>query len=69
MCTVATNVLEPRAFNSESQYFIKLHDFANNNQEGMKHQMRGATQAQQGMTLQITLLCYGMCWMQAIVLG
>ncbi len=24
MCTVAINVLEPRAFNSESQYFIPL---------------------------------------------
>jgi len=28
-------------------YLIKFHDFADNNQEGMKHQMRGATQAQQ----------------------
>ncbi len=27
-----------------------------NSQEGMKHQMRGATQAQQGMTLRITLI-------------
>jgi len=36
---------------------IKFHDFADNNQEGMKHQMRGATQAQQGMTLRITLIC------------
>jgi hypothetical protein len=25
-------------------------------QEGIKHQIRGATQAQQGMTLQITLI-------------
>jgi len=30
--------------------------FVNNSQEGMKHQMRGATQAQQGMTLLITLM-------------
>jgi hypothetical protein len=37
-------------------YLIKFHDFADNGQEGMKHQMRGATQAQQGMTLRITLM-------------
>jgi hypothetical protein len=30
---------------------IKFHGFAANSQEGMKHQMRGATQAQQGTTL------------------
>ncbi len=35
---------------------MKFHNFADNSQEGMKHQMRGATQAQQGMTLQITLM-------------
>jgi len=29
-------------------YFIKFHDFADNSQEGMKHKMRGATQAQTG---------------------
>jgi hypothetical protein len=29
---------------------VKFHDFAENSQEGMKHQMRGATQAQQGVT-------------------
>jgi hypothetical protein len=34
-------------------YLIKFHDFADNSQEGMKHQMRGATQAQLGMTLRI----------------
>jgi hypothetical protein len=50
-------------------YLIKFHDFADNSQEGMKHQMSGATQAQQGMTLQMTLLCYGMCRVQAIMLG
>jgi len=60
--TVAINVLEPGAFNPESQYFIplfnkKFHYFADNSQKGMKHQMRGATQAQPGMTLGTTLLC------------
>jgi hypothetical protein len=40
-------------------YLIKFHDFADNSQEGMKHQMKGATQAQQGMTLWITLLAIG----------
>ncbi len=43
MCTVAINVLEPGAFNADSQYFIpyliKFHDSADNIQEGMKHQM------------------------------
>jgi hypothetical protein len=29
---------------------IKFHDIADNSQKGMKHQMRGGTQAQQGMT-------------------
>jgi hypothetical protein len=37
-------------------YLIKFHDFVDNSQERMKHQMRGATEAQQGMTLGITLL-------------
>jgi len=32
---------------------IKFHDFVDNSQDGMKHQMRGATQAQPGMTLRI----------------
>jgi len=35
---------------------MQFHDFVDNFQYGMKHQMRGATQAQQGMTLQITLI-------------
>jgi len=35
---------------------IKFHDFADNSQEGMKHQMRDVTQTQQGMTLPITLI-------------
>jgi hypothetical protein len=33
-----------------------LLDFADNNQKGMRHQIRGETQAQQGMTLRKTLL-------------
>ncbi len=37
-------------------YLIEFHDFADNIQEGMKHQVGGATQAQQGMTFQITLI-------------
>jgi hypothetical protein len=35
---------------------IKFHDFVNNSQEGTKHQMRGATQAEQDVTLWITLI-------------
>jgi hypothetical protein len=64
MCTVATNVLKPGAFTPESQYFIpwfnKIPWLAANSQEGMNLKMRGATQAQQGMTLQIliTLFCF-----------
>jgi hypothetical protein len=42
MRTVAINVLKCRAFNLESQYLIKFHDFVDNSHEGMKHhQMRG----------------------------
>ncbi len=37
---------------------IKFHDFVDNSQEGMKHQMRGATQAQPSMTLQILYYPY-----------
>jgi hypothetical protein len=44
----------------QSQYFtllfIKFHYFADHSQEGMKHQTGAATQAQQGMTFQITLI-------------
>jgi hypothetical protein len=46
-----------------------------NSQEGLKHQMRGATQAQQGMTLWITLMNDGsLCkvtsdWAHAQLLG
>jgi hypothetical protein len=37
-------------------YLIKFHDFPDNSQEGMKHQMGGATQAQQRMTFWITVI-------------
>jgi hypothetical protein len=37
-------------------YLIEFHDFADNIQEGMKHQMGGATQGQQGMTFCLTLI-------------
>jgi hypothetical protein len=37
-------------------YLIEFHDFVDNMQEGMKHQMGGATHAQQGMTFQIILI-------------
>jgi hypothetical protein len=47
------------SFSISYPYLIKFHDFAENSQEEMKHQMRGATQAQQGMTLRITLLNIG----------
>jgi hypothetical protein len=54
VCAVAINFLEPGALmlslSISYSYLIKC-------QEGMKHQMRGgATQAQQGMTFQITLI-------------
>jgi hypothetical protein len=58
MCTEAINVLAARALNPESEYFIPLFNkiSLDNSQEGMKHQMRGATLAQEGMTLRITLI-------------
>ncbi len=60
MCIAAINVLELGAFSVESQYFIpyliKFHNFVDNSQEGMKHQMWGATQAQHGRTFQITTI-------------
>jgi hypothetical protein len=43
-----------RSLSISYPYLIKFDDFADNSQEGMKHQMRGATQAQQGMTLRTT---------------
>jgi hypothetical protein len=36
-------------------YLIEFHYFADNSHEVMKHQMRGATQVQEGMTLRVTL--------------
>jgi hypothetical protein len=61
MCTGIINVLKLGAFSPEFQCFIPLFNkisFADNSQEGMKHQMRGATQAQQDMALWITLMSY-----------
>jgi hypothetical protein len=37
-------------FNISYPNLIKFHDFVDNSQERMKHQMRGPTQAQEGMT-------------------
>jgi hypothetical protein len=60
MCTVAINVLEPGAFNLESQYFIPLFTKISwlCGQQPVEDEAwnEGETQAQQGMTLQITLL-------------
>jgi hypothetical protein len=55
MCTVAINVLVHLILSLSISYpdLIKFHDFVDNSQEGMKHQMRVATQAQPGMTLRI----------------
>jgi hypothetical protein len=54
MCIVTIKFIKLSEFIVESQYFIpllnKISWFVNNIQEGMKHQMGGATQAQQGMT-------------------
>jgi hypothetical protein len=42
----------------------------NNNQKGMKYQMKGTTQAQQGMTLWTTLLsfCFLIAFNQSLML-
>jgi hypothetical protein len=62
MCTVTINVLEPGAFNPESQYFIPLFNkiswFCAQQwlKEGMKHQMKGCNSGPMGMTLWRTLL-------------
>jgi hypothetical protein len=55
MCAVAIYVLVHLILSLSILYpdLIKFHDFADNSQEGMKHQMRGATQAQPGKTLRI----------------
>ncbi len=39
------------SFSISYPYSIKFHDFVDSSLEGMKHQMMGATQAQQGMRL------------------
>jgi len=39
------------SLNVSYPYLIKFHDSMDNSQEGMKHPMIGATQAQHGMTL------------------
>jgi hypothetical protein len=39
------------SFDISYPYLIKFHDFVDKSQKGMKHQMKGATQAQEGMTL------------------
>jgi len=51
MCTLARNVFKfgpfnPQSFNISHPYLIKFHDFADNIQERMKHQMKGATHTQ-----------------------
>jgi hypothetical protein len=48
MCTVARNVLVHLMLSLNISYpdLIKFHEFADNSQEAMTHQMRGATQAQ-----------------------
>ncbi len=67
LCIVTINILQSLlhlipSLSISYLYLIKFHDFADNSQEGMKHQMSGATQAQQGMTLGITLLlCTKLC--------
>jgi hypothetical protein len=38
-------------FNISYLYLIKFHDFANDNQKGMKHQMKVVIQAQNAMIL------------------
>jgi len=44
------------SFSISYPYLIFFFDFGYNGQEGMKHQMGDATQAQQGMTFQITVI-------------
>ncbi len=51
MCTLVRNVFKsgpfnPQSFNISHPYLIKFHDFADNVQERMKHQMKGATHTQ-----------------------
>jgi hypothetical protein len=60
MCIVAIKVIEPSAFNVESQYFIpllnKISWFCEQHSRGDETSMGGATQAQHGMTFQIILI-------------
>jgi hypothetical protein len=44
------------SLNISYPYLIKFHEFAHNSQEGMQHEMRGATPEQQGMTVRMTLV-------------
>jgi hypothetical protein len=55
MCAGAINLLVHLILSLSILYpdLIRFHDFVDNSQEGMKHQMRGATQAQPGKTLRI----------------
>jgi len=62
MCAVAIHVLEPSAFNPESQHFIPLFNKISllcGQQSGGDEASNGgggATQAQQGMTFHLTLI-------------
>jgi hypothetical protein len=62
MCTVAINVLAPRAFNPESQYFIPLFNkislLCGQQPVGDKASNEGATEAQEGVTLRVILLYF-----------
>jgi len=46
------------SFSISYLYIIKFHDFVDNSQEGMKHEMGGggAIKAQKGMTFHVTLI-------------
>jgi hypothetical protein len=62
MCTVASNVLAPHAFNPESQYFIPLFNkillLCGQQSGGDEASNVGATQAQEGVTLRVILLYF-----------
>jgi hypothetical protein len=49
------------SFSISYPYLIKFQCFADNSQEGVKDQVRGATQVQESMTLWITLLYESFC--------
>jgi len=65
MCTVALKVLEPGTFNAESQYFIPLFNriswLCRQHLRGYETSNGGATQVQQVMTFQITLILTFYC--------